>query len=357
MYYERENIRQMSGYTPGEQPDKFDIVKLNTNENPYPPCDEVIEELHKIKAEDLRRYPPSLAKEFREIASKIHGLNPENIIATNGGDELLRLAITTFLNPGESLGVAQPSYSLYSVLAAVQDCPVIEVPLNSEWGMRKDFSEILNKKSAKMAIVVNPHAPSGRLTSAKQLGNLANEFKGVLMIDEAYVNFIDPELGYDSIQLLKECKNILILGTLSKGYSLAGLRFGYGMANTGIIEPMLTKTKDSYNVNGISQRLATVALKNKKYAEKTWQAVRGERKRLSSNLKNMGLNCEPSQSNFILVTIPETFAGGAANVYQLLKEKGIFIRYFDKDRLRDKLRITIGTTAENDKLLTALRNL
>ena len=267
MYYERENIRRMAGYTPGEQPDSRDIIKLNTNENPYPPCDEVIKELYDIKAEDLRRYPSSTAKEFRETAAMVHGVEPENIIATNGGDELLRLAITTFMDPGQSLGVAEPSYSLYSVLAAVQGCTVIKVPLDSKWEIAEDFSGILVKASVKMAILVNPHAPSGRLTSTERLARIAREFRGVLLIDEAYIDFVDPELGHDSIQLVKNFENILILRSLSKGYSLAGLRLGYGIASRKIIEPMISKTKDSYNVNGISQRLATVALKNRKNLE------------------------------------------------------------------------------------------
>ena len=224
MPYERENIRKMAGYTPGEQPNRLNIVKLNTNENPYPPCDEVMEELRSIGAEDLRRYPSSMAKEFCEIASKIHDLEQGNIIATNGGDELLRLAITTFIDPGMPLGIADPSYSLYPVLADIQGCPVIKVPLDIEWKIPDDFSARLNKFGAKMTIVVNPHAPSGRLTEIERLAEIAKELKGVLLIDEAYSNFIDPELGYDSIKLVKDFNNILILRTLSKGYSLAGLR-------------------------------------------------------------------------------------------------------------------------------------
>ncbi|MFC1885357.1 pyridoxal phosphate-dependent aminotransferase, partial [Thermodesulfobacteriota bacterium] len=300
----------MAGYKPGEQPNRLDIVKLNTNENPYPPCDEVMEELRRMSTEDLRRYPSSLAREFCETASKIHDLGMENIIATNGGDELLRLAITTFIDPGQPLGIADPCYSLYPVLADIQGCPVIQVPLDNQWEIPDDFSYRLNKYEAKMAIVVNPHAPSGRLTDAKRLAEIADEFRGVLLIDEAYVNFIDPELGYDSVRLVKDYNNILILRSLSKGYSLAGLRFGYGIAAEEIISPMLLKTKDSYNVNAVSQRLATAALMNIKKAEKTWEAVRKERIRLSIDFKDMGLSCEPSQSNFILVTVKDRWAGG-----------------------------------------------
>ena len=357
MTYERKNIQQMTGYTPGEQPDSFDVTKLNTNENPYPPGEAVMETLRKIDAESLRRYPPPLAKEFRELTAQIHGLTPENIIATNGGDELLRLAITTFVDPHQPIGYAEPSYSLYPVLAEINNSPVVRIPLNGDWSLPQDFAKRLNENRVKLAFIVNPHAPSGLLTNVESLATIADEFDGVLLIDEAYVDFVDPQLNYNAIRLVNRYNNVLILRSLSKGYSLAGLRFGYGLGAQSIIAPMLTKTKDSYNVNAISQQLAVSALNNREQAERTWRTVREERQRLSDRLEKIGLLCPTSQSNFLLATVPESIRGGAKIVYESLKRRNIFVRYFNADRLRDKLRITVGKPEENDMLLKALGEL
>jgi histidinol-phosphate aminotransferase len=355
--YERENIQKMAGYTPGEQPTTSDVIKLNTNENPYPPTQTVMEALHSIGPEMLRRYPSPTAQEFRASAAQIHGLEPENVIAVNGGDELLRLVITTFVDPCRPVGVAEPSYSLYPVLAAIHDCPVVRVPLQEDWSIPHDFGHRMNQAGVKLAILVNPHAPSGRLTSVEQLEAIAEEIKGVLLIDEAYVDFVAPELEHDAVKLVRKYPNVLILRTMSKGYSLAGLRFGYGLGAKSLIEPMLAKTKDSYNVDAVAQRLAVAAVKSRDEAAKTWQAVRSERKRVIEQLRELSLTCPLSQSNFILARVPEEVGGGARAIYEALKARGILVRYFDQDRLRDKLRITIGKPEENDALLAALREM
>ena len=355
--YERENIRKMTGYTPGEQPTTSDVIKLNTNENPYPPTEAVMKALHSIGPEVLRRYPSPTAREFREAAAQIHGLKPENVIAVNGGDELLRLVITTFVDPGRPVGVAEPSYSLYPVLAAIHDCPVVRVPLHEDWSIPHDFGQRMNQAGVKLAILVNPHAPSGRLASVEQLAAIAEEIDGVLLIDEAYVDFVAPELSHDAARLVLSHDNVLILRTMSKGYSLAGLRFGYGLGAKSLIEPMLTKAKDSYNVDAIAQRLAVAAVKSRDEAAKSWQAVRSERKRMIEQLRELSITCPLSQSNFILAMVPEGLGGGARAVYEALKARSILVRYFDQDRLRDKLRITIRTPEENDALLAALREL
>jgi histidinol-phosphate aminotransferase len=347
----------MAGYVPGEQPTSLKVVKLNTNENPYPPPDAVLQALHGIDAEMLRRYPPPTADEFRRLAAGLHNLGPGNIIAVNGGDELLRLAITTFVDPHQPIGVAEPCYGLYEVLPAVQDCPVVRVQLQADWSLPSDFAQTMNAAGARLVIVTNPHAPSGYLSPARQLAEISRELQGVLLIDEAYVNFVDEELDYDAVRLVKEHENILILRTFSKGYSLAGLRFGYGIGAESIIEPILTKTKDSYNVDVISQKLAVAALESREEAAKTWEAVRRERRLLTAGLSRLGFDCLPSQSNFILARPPSGCAGGACVIYEALKRRGILVRYFNQDRLRDRLRITVGKPEENGVLLAALGEL
>lgn len=348
MSYERPSVKRLHAYTPGEQPQGGRIIKLNTNENPYPPAPEVLAELGNIDPHALRRYPSPMADEFRRVAARLHGVNPENIIATNGGDELLRLALTCFVEPGEAIGVTRPSYSLYPVLAAIHGASVFEVPRPDDWSLPGNFAAELNRQKVPLGLVVNPHAPSGRLASVDELAAIADEFKGVLLIDEAYVDFVDPSLNHSTLPLLNQFDNLLILRTLSKGYSLAGLRFGYGIGHADLIAG-LHKVRDSYNQDVISQALAVASLTAQEYARQSWQKVRDERARLAAALSQRGMSAPDSEANFLLVDVPG--AGQAEVLYQALKQQGILVRWFDQPRLRDKLRISVGSDAENDALL------
>jgi histidinol-phosphate aminotransferase len=355
MTFERENVRRLAGYVPGEQPARA-VAKLNTNENPFPPSDAVLAALKEVDGEMLRRYPDPTAWAFRTEAARLHGLTPEHIIATNGGDELLRLALTTFLPPGTPLGLAEPNYSLYSVLAAVHDSPLCSVPLNDDWSVPSDIARRWNRAGARLAILVNPHAPSGSLASVDELAAIARAFKGVLVVDEAYVDFVDPAIKHDTIRLVRECDNVLLLRTMSKGYSLAGLRLGYGIGSPGLIAPMLSKTKDSYNVDAVAQKVGEAALRHRQAAAASWAFVREERLRLAAELTTRGFLCAPSQANFLLATVSGP-SGTAGRLLQTLAGEGIFVRWFDQDRLRNNLRISIGTKNENNALLAALDRL
>lgn len=355
MTFERPNIEEMSGYMPGEQPSGNNVIKLNTNENPYPPSAEVSASLARIEAASLRRYPPPLASDFRKAAASLHGVDAENIIPTNGGDELLRLIMTTFVGPGERIAVTKPSYSLYPVLAAIQDSDLAEIPLNEDWSMPRNFAASLNSKAVKLAIVVNPHAPTGSLLSCDYLASVADEFDGLLLVDEAYVDFIDPGLKYDSLKMINQFDNVLFLRTLSKGYSLAGLRFGYGVGPQKLIDPMMYKTRDSYNTDFIAQKLATAAISSQEYARSTWARVRESRGALARELTQLGFSCLPSQANFLLCEMPQSIS--AHRLYEQLKLQQILVRYFDQDRLRDKLRISIGTEQENQRLISGIKQL
>jgi histidinol-phosphate aminotransferase len=355
MTFERPNIARMQGYKPGEQLDGGNIIKLNTNENPYPPAPAVTETLKSIDTAALRRYPPPTATLFRQAVAELHGIQPDNVIATNGGDELLRLALTTFVSPGATIVTTQPSYSLYPVLADIQGCNYQEIALNDDWSMPADFLARLEQSNASMCLLVNPHAPTGQLLSADYLESISQGFSGVLLVDEAYVDFVDEDQAYSAIELATRRDNVLLLRTLSKGYSLAGLRFGYGIGNRSLIEPMQFKTRDSYNTDLIAQQLATAAIQSQDYARDTWHRVRLERKRLQSELTRLGFTVSPSQTNFLLATAP---AGSDAEaLYQSLKQRQILVRHFRQPRLEDKLRISIGTPEENSQLLAALADL
>jgi histidinol-phosphate aminotransferase len=355
MGYERRNIAAMHGYVPGKQPAGAGAIKLNTNENPYPPCPAVLQALASIAPDMLRRYPPPSADGFRSVAATVHGVAIEQLVAVNGGDELLRMAITTFVEPGAPIGVLEPSYSLYPVLAQVNDSPIVRVDAHTDWSQPKDLGAKMNAAGVKLLLVVNPHAPSGQLTRAADIDRLATEFKGVLLVDEAYVDFVDPQLGHDVVKLIAAHDNLLLLRTLSKGYSLAGLRFGYGLGSAELIAPMLWKTRDSYNVDAIAQRLATVALEHRAEASETWRKVRDERARMTAALSGLGFSVTPSQSNFVLATVPS--GASARALQQGLEQRGVLVRYFAEPRLLDKLRVTIGTAEENEQLLRGLSEL
>ena len=358
--YERDNIRRLAAYQPGEQPPPGpdQPVKLNTNENPYPPPPEVLEAIRGVDSESLRRYPPPTAASCRAAAAAAHGLSVDQVIFTNGGDELLRLAITVFCQTGASggatsggVGIAEPSYSLYPVLACIHDTPMTRVPLGDDFALPDDFADRLNEAQCRLAMIVNPHAPSGRLESLERLRSIASQFNGVLLVDEAYVDFASQ----DGVALLRDFQpldNVLLLRSLSKGYSLAGLRCGYGLGDRHLIES-LDKARDSYNTDILCQVAAEAALNCRDKASKTWQAVIQERQRLSRELSDRGFDVYPSETNFLLVRP----VYDARSVYHTLKAAGILVRYFDQAGLDDKLRVTVGTADENNRLLEALSNM
>ncbi len=358
MPYERPNIHELHAYTPGEQPGAAErVIKLNTNENPYPPAPAVMEAIRSVSAERLRLYPPPAADAFRTAAARVHGLDPSQVIATNGGDELLRLVVTVFCEPrsgdgsAAGLGYAVPSYTLYETLAAIHNTQLVRIPLGEDFDLTVDFAAKLNEARCRLAMVVNPHAPSGRLESIDTLRAIAREFRGVLLIDQAYVDFAPR----DAVELVREgsgLDNVLLLRSLSKGYSLAGLRFGYGLGSPGLIAA-LDKARDSYNTDVLSQAAATAAITHRDHAAESWKKVIAERGRLTDTLCGLGWNVLPSTSNFILAQPPVD----AKALYQSLKQRGILVRYFDQDRLRDRLRITIGTPEQNDALLASVREL
>ena len=356
MSYERNNIRKMLGYSSGEQSSSADSIKLNTNENPYPPSPNAIDAGRNFQYKNLRLYPDGNSDDLREAVSQLHAVNPANVIATRGGDELLRLVITTFVNPGEKIGMTYPTYSLYPVLAEIQDCPVESVALNSDWTVPDNFAADMNSKGVKLCFLVNPHAPTGNFTSQIRIEELAEELDSILVVDEAYIDFIDAQLP-SSIDLINRHANLIILRSFSKGYSLAGLRVGYGVGHEQLIHPMLAKTKDSYNLDQISQVVAATALKDQEYAKKSSDLIKASRKKLQEGLEGLGLYVAPSQANFLLVTIPAQSLLNAEALYRELKARNIFVRYFNMPRLEDKLRITIGLPEQNKKLVEAIETL
>jgi histidinol-phosphate aminotransferase len=345
MGYFRENIEKAVGYAPGLQPDRLDIVKLNTNENPYPPSPAVLEAIRNILPEQLRRYPQPQANNFRKAAEQVFKISAENIICTNGGDELLSIAIRAFCDRDRPLAYPVPTYSLYPVLARLHDCPTIEVAFDEKYNLPVKLA----KTTAALAIVCNPNAPSGSFISPDELASLADEIKGVLLIDEAYVDFAED----NCLGLLQKFDNVIILRTLSKGYSLAGLRFGFAFAQRALIEGLL-KLKDSYNVDAFANEAATAAIQDQVYFRNTVEKIKAERTRLTEQLRDLGFDVPDSQANFVLA---KCNGADAQQLYEKLVKRGIYVRYFEYPRLDDKLRITVGTPEQNDKLIYALKEI
>jgi histidinol-phosphate aminotransferase len=343
----RATVREMTGYTPGEQPAPGErVVKLNTNENPFPPSERVMQSVAGISAETLRRYPQPTADEFRDAAAQLHGVTRDHIIAGNGSDDLLTIATRCFIPPGGKLAYPEPTYSLYPILAKLQDAVAVPVP----WD--KDFSlpiDALASSGASAIYLANPNAPTGTFVSPMKVTQLARQFHGLLLVDEAYADFAED----NCIALVQEFPNVLVVRTLSKAYSLAGLRFGYAIGRPNLIAEMM-KVKDSYNCDAISIVAAIAALQDQGYASWTWEKIKSERVRVTAELTQLGWSVLPSQANFVFAAVP---GGRGQDMYRGLKEQGILVRFFDVPGQRDKLRITIGQSHENNALLAGIKML
>ena len=345
MGYFRRNIEQASGYEPGFQPACADVVKLNTNENPYPPSPRVLEAVMGIKAERLRRYPDPSGGVFREAAAAVNGVGPENIICCNGGDDLLKTAFIAFCDSGRAVAYPVPTYTLYPVLANIVGCEAIEIPFDGEFNLPAKLAST----GAALTIVCNPNAPTGSFVKAEEIASLADEVKGVVLVDEAYVDFAEENCSV----LTRSFDNVLILRSMSKGYSLAGMRFGYGIADVKLIEG-LRKVQDSYSVDAVAVAAATAAIKDQEYFRANVEKIKAERARLVLELRPMGFVVPDSSSNFLLA---QCKGCKASEVYDKLVERKIYVRYFDRPGLDGKLRITVGTPEQNDRLLAALKEI
>jgi histidinol-phosphate aminotransferase len=342
----RPVVEEMTGYTPGEQPGPGErVIKLNTNENPYPPSPRVLEAIRALDGDSLRRYPNPTSEPFRVAAARALGVTPDMILAGNGSDEILGLVVRAFLGPGEMLAYPEPTYSLYPVLAQIGEMRVAELPWEPGWALPVDA---LVASGARALFFANPNAPSGTLAPRARVRELAGRFAGMVLVDEAYVDFAGDDAS--CLSLVAECPNVVVTRTLSKGYSLAGLRFGWAVAAPATIT-QLAKVKDSYNCDALSIAAATAAVEDQAHARSTWERVRAERARLTVQLERRGWQVIPSAANFLLATVP---GGDGRGLYLALKSRGILVRFFDRPGLTDKLRITVGTREQDDALLAAL---
>ncbi|HEY1923488.1 MAG TPA: histidinol-phosphate transaminase [Tepidisphaeraceae bacterium] len=343
----RPNVREMQGYEPGEQPVAGErVVKLNTNENPYQPSERVLQAIAAVSGETLRRYPNPTSDPFRDAAAKLHGLTRDQIITGNGSDDILTISTRCFVPPAGVMAFPDPTYSLYPVLAKLEDAKALPIPWEDGWSLPINA---LAASGANAIYLANPNAPSGTFVSPLKVAELARNFSSLILVDEAYADFSDE----NCVSLVQQFPNIVISRTLSKAYSLAGLRFGYAIAQPPVIQQMM-KVKDSYNCDALSIIAATAAIEDQAYAKSIWEKIKSERTRLTTELTQLGWTVLPSQANFVLATVP---SGRGKEMYQGLKQQGILVRYFDLPGLQDKIRITIGQSHENNALLAGIKML
>ncbi|MBW4647568.1 MAG: histidinol-phosphate transaminase [Kastovskya adunca ATA6-11-RM4] len=344
MTYFRRTIEEMSGYEPGEQPDsEANVIKLNTNENPYPPSPQALKVMQEMNGEWLRRYPDSMAEPFRQAASQALGIPQDWILVGNGSDDLLTMIVRACAEPGRAVVYPTPTYVLYRTLAQIQDAEPREIPYLEDYQLPLD--ELIAAKGA-VTFIASPNSPSGTAVPGEMLDQLAMQLSGVLVIDEAYVDFAEE----NALDLVQKYDNVIVLRTLSKGYSLAGLRVGFAIANPTLLKGLI-KVKDSYNVDAIACRVGAAAIADQAYKIANADKVKRSRAKVAQDLESLGFKVLPSQANFLLVQ-PQHIE--AESFYQNLKRRGILVRYFKQPRLEDKLRITVGTPEQNEVLISTL---
>lgn len=339
-----KNVQALQAYTPGEQPNDPDMIKLNTNENPYPPSPKVAEALRNFDYARLRLYPDPVFKALRERIAEIHGCSTEQVFIGNGSDEVLALCTRAFAEAKDgSIGCFDPSYSLYPVLADIRDSQKRPVDLNPDftWRMPEDYE-------ASLFFLTNPNAPTGMVYPMEEIRAFCKRFPAVVVIDEAYADFADQ--NYMSLAVDPENTNTLVSRTFSKSFSLAGLRFGYLVGPKNLIQAIY-KIKDSYNMDMLSQVVGLAALSDLPHMRENAGKIRATRTRMMEALKERNWKVCPSQANFIFAAPP---GGHADRLFEGLKKAHIFVRYFPGPKTGTFLRISMGTDEQMDRLLAFL---
>jgi len=354
----RPLVRRLHAYVPGEQPRIPGLVKLNTNENPYPPSPGVLAAVQAAVDGRLRLYPNPTAQALREALASFHGCRPENIIVGNGADELLALATRAFVEP--ALGEAAtrhwslvqfftPGYSLYPVLAEIHGARVNAVPLKDDFGLPSP-AELRWRRAwnyhAALTYVTTPNAPTGRGYSTDELAILCEAQQGVVILDETYVDFAEE----NALRLALQYPHVIVSRTFSKAYSLCFQRVGYFVGHPALISA-LHKMRDSYNVNGLGQVAALATLTDLSYYRENFQRILATRERVRAELAPLGFDVLPSQTNFLLVRPPVL---SARQWLERLRERKVLVRWFDQPRIRGCLRISMGSDREMAVLLQAV---
>lgn len=343
MTYLRKNIADMAGYVPGFQPpDATAWIKLNTNENPYPPSPKVIEAIRAATGDDLRKYPDAASQAGREAAAELYDYPVDWLIMANGSDELLNNLIRACAAEGEEIAYLHPSYSYYATLAEVQGTQIRTFAL-TENGEIEGFPE---RYTGKLFFLTNPNAPLGLRWSAAEVAALADRCDGLLVVDEAYADFAVD----NCLELVRQKPNVVVTRTLSKSYSLAGMRLGLAIARPEIITA-LDKIRDHYNLDRLAQAAVAAALIDQDYFQNCVERICATREWFRAELEKLGYRVIPSSANYLFVSPSDR---NGKRVFEALSQRKILVRYFSDPALAHGLRISIGTREEMEKTLQAL---
>lgn len=336
-------IAEMKGYVPGEQLNDPDVIKLNTNEMPYPPAPEVAEAIMAETRRDVfNKYPDPTCRALREAIAQRLDVTPEEIVCGNGSDEVLRMLVHALAKPGDVIAMCSPTYTLYGVLAEMFNVKVVVYEAASPaYSLPETFIEA----AAKILFLPNPNPPVGTFYTEADLECLAAaDPDRLVVIDEAYVDFAP----HSAVNIYKKYENVAITRTFSKSYSLAGLRAGFVVCRPRLADA-LNRIRDSYNVNRLTQAAALAAWNAQAYYAEKIELIRNDRAWLTTELQTRGFNVAPTEGNFVFAR-----RAGAAKLYQALKDRKILVRYFDAPALSDGVRITIGTREQLETLLKTI---
>jgi histidinol-phosphate aminotransferase len=340
---------RLEPYVPGEQLKDKKYIKLNTNENPYPPSPKAIEAIKAAADSSLKLYPDPVAADLKSALAKNYGLKSSQVFVGNGSDEVLAFSFMAFFNTDEEVLFPDVTYSFYPVYANIFSINFRLVPLAEDFTV--PVKEFFNSEGG--VIIPNPNAPTARAIAAKDIERiLVSNKEKVVIIDEAYVDF-----GAESVvNLVDKHENLLVVQTLSKSRSLAGLRVGWAFGQEHLIEG-LTRVKDSinsYTLDRLALIGAAAAVEDVDYFEETRGKIMSTRERITANLQNLGFNIIPSKANFIFISHENV---PAEHIFKRLKEEGVLVRYFKKPGIDNYLRVSIGTDAEMDAMIEKLQTI
>ena len=341
------NIRKVVPYVPGEQPKNKKVIKLNTNENPYPPSPKVTEELLRMETEGMRKYPDPAAQQLVDAIAHTQGVKPSQIFVGVGSDDVLAMAFLTFFNSEKPILFPDITYSFYDVWADLFRIPYECQKLDENFQIRKE--DYLKENGG--VIFPNPNAPTGALLPLEEIEEIVRHNQDVIVIvDEAYIDFG----GITAKGLLQKYENLLIVQTFSKSRSMAGMRIGYAIGNEELIKYLndVKYSFNSYTMNNTAISLGTAAALDQEYFEETRQKIIVTRERTKKEMASLGFTFADSMANFLFVTHERV---KAKELFEALKAEGIYVRYFNKPRIDNHLRITIGTDEEMDTLFDFLR--
>ncbi|MBX7074511.1 MAG: histidinol-phosphate transaminase [Pirellulales bacterium] len=347
MSHFRAEIDRMTGYAPGEQPQVGKFIKLNTNENPYRCSPAVNRAIQTVLERGLERYSDSMATAFRERAADVLGVGPDWIMAANGSDEILTIVTRAFVGEGQRIRLPFPSYILYKTLAEIQGAQSEEVHFRRDWTLGDDFSQAA--ADLRLVFLPNPNSPSGTVLSPARVLEIAQRLPCPLLVDEAYVDFAETSC----LDLVKQTDKVLISRTFSKSYALAGLRFGFVVAQPHVIAG-LVKLKDSYNCDALSIAGAVAAIDDQRWLAETRGKIIATRERMTRALRELGFDAVDSQANFVWCPHPQV---PVKPLYERLKENRVLVRYMHYAGWGDGLRISIGADDQVDACLALLKGM